>query len=118
MAGYPFVGIAASAAIRESPARPNKTSVVWAACHPLTTDANTVAAADIAVAALTEAVFDSPLGKIVGQTTGSAIAARRILRLNFCHRAKLSAASMIQFTPRNLKCRVGVHEQTNRPSSV
>jgi putative membrane protein len=46
-----------------------------------TTDASTVAAAEIAVAALTEAVFDSELGKLVGQVTGSGIAARRILRL-------------------------------------
>jgi putative membrane protein len=46
-----------------------------------TTDASIVAAADIAVAALTEAVFDSALGKLVGSATGSAIAARRILRL-------------------------------------
>jgi putative membrane protein len=46
-----------------------------------TTDASIVAFADIAMTALTEAVFDSPLGKIVGQATGPAIAARRILRL-------------------------------------
>jgi putative membrane protein len=48
----------------------------------VTTDASTVAAADIAVSALTEAVFNSSVGgALVGQATGSAIAARRILRL-------------------------------------
>jgi putative membrane protein len=46
-----------------------------------TTDASVVVFADVAMTALTEAVFDSPLGKIVGQATGSAIAVRRILRL-------------------------------------
>jgi hypothetical protein len=46
-----------------------------------TTDASIVAFADYAMTALTEAVFDSPLGKIVGQATGPAIAARRMLRL-------------------------------------
>jgi putative membrane protein len=47
-----------------------------------TTDATTVAATEVAVAVLTEAVLNSPLGgALVGQATGSAIAAHRILRL-------------------------------------
>lgn len=47
-------------------------------------DAAGVAAADVAVAAVTEAVFNSPLGgALAGQATGSAIAARRMLRLAF-----------------------------------
>ncbi|UPY38582.1 DUF697 domain-containing protein [Sediminicoccus sp. KRV36] len=47
-------------------------------------DAASVAAADIAVTALTEAVFNAPLGAaLAGQATGSAIAARRMLRLGF-----------------------------------
>jgi putative membrane protein len=47
-------------------------------------DATTVAGADIAASALTEALFNSPaVGGLVGQATGSAIAARRILRLAY-----------------------------------
>ena len=47
-----------------------------------TTDASTVAATEVAVAVVTEAVLNSPVaGALVGQATGSAIAARRILRL-------------------------------------
>ena len=47
-------------------------------------DASMVAAADIAVSALAEAVFNSPVGgALAGQATGSAVAARRMLRLSF-----------------------------------
>jgi putative membrane protein len=47
-----------------------------------TTDATTVAATEVAVAVLAGAVLNSPLGgALVGQATGSAIAAHRILRL-------------------------------------
>jgi len=46
-----------------------------------TTDASVVAAAEIAVTAVTEAVFDSGLGKLAGAASGSAIAGRRMLRL-------------------------------------
>ena len=50
----------------------------------VTLDAAGVAAADIAVSALTEALFSSPLGgALAGQATGSAVAARRMLRLAF-----------------------------------
>lgn len=50
----------------------------------VTMDAAGVAAADIAIAALTEALFNSPLGgALAGQATGSAVAARRMLRLAF-----------------------------------
>lgn len=48
----------------------------------LAADAGSVAAADVAVAAMTEALFNSPVGgALAGQATGSAIAARRMLRL-------------------------------------
>jgi putative membrane protein len=47
-------------------------------------DAGTVAAADIAAAALTEALFSSPaVGGLIGQATGSAVAGRRMLRLAY-----------------------------------
>ena len=47
-------------------------------------DAAGVAAADIAVTALAEAVFNSHLGgALAGQATGSAVAARRMLRLAY-----------------------------------
>ena len=50
----------------------------------VTMDAAGVAAADIAVSALTEALFNSPVGgALAGQATGSAVAARRMLRLAF-----------------------------------
>jgi putative membrane protein len=46
-------------------------------------DAGSVAAADIAAAAVTEAVFNShALGGLAGQATGAAVAARRMLRLS------------------------------------
>lgn len=49
----------------------------------VTMDAGAVIAADIAVSALSEAVFNSPVGgALAGQATGSAIAARRMLRLS------------------------------------
>jgi putative membrane protein len=47
-------------------------------------DAGTVMAADVAVTAITEALFASPLGAaLAGQAAGSAISARRMLRLAF-----------------------------------
>ena len=50
----------------------------------VTMDAGAVVAADIAVSALSEAVFNSPVGgALAGQATGSAIAARRMLRLAY-----------------------------------
>ena len=47
-------------------------------------DAGTVAAAELAVATLGDALLTSPVGgALAGQATGSAIAARRMLRLSF-----------------------------------
>jgi hypothetical protein len=41
-----------------------------------------VAAADVAAAAVTEAVFNSPaLGGLAGQATAAAVGARRMIRL-------------------------------------
>ena len=49
----------------------------------ITMDATTVAAADVATTALVEAFFNSPMaGALVGQATGAAVAARRMLRLS------------------------------------
>lgn len=48
----------------------------------LAADASSVVAADVAVTAMTEALLNSPVGgALAGQATGSAIAARRMLRL-------------------------------------
>lgn len=49
----------------------------------VTMDAGTVAAADLAVSALAEALFRSPMvGGLAGHTAGAAVAARRMLRLS------------------------------------
>jgi putative membrane protein len=46
-------------------------------------DAGSVAAADVVVATMTDALFSSPLGgALAGQASGSAIAAQRMLRLS------------------------------------
>ncbi len=46
-------------------------------------DAGSVMAADVAVSALAEAVFASPLGALAGQAAGAGLSARRMLRLAF-----------------------------------
>ena len=46
-------------------------------------DAGSVAAADVVVATMTDALFSSPLGgALAGQASGSALAAQRMLRLS------------------------------------
>jgi putative membrane protein len=52
--------------------------------HRVTLDAGAVVATDVAVTALTEALFNSSVGgALAGQAAGSAVAARRICRLAF-----------------------------------
>jgi putative membrane protein len=55
----------------------------WRLFQRVALDAGTVAAADIAAAAVTEALFSSPaLGGLAGQATAAAVAARRMIRLS------------------------------------
>ena len=72
-----------------------------------TTDASTVAATDVAVAALTEAVLNSPLACARRASHRLGHSSPPHIATYFCHRAKLSADSMVQFTPRNLNVGLG-----------
>ena len=54
----------------------------WRLFQRVALDAGSVAAADVAAAAVTEALFNSPaLGGLAGQATAAAVAARRMIRL-------------------------------------
>jgi putative membrane protein len=54
----------------------------WRLFQRVALDAGSVAAADVAAAAVTEAVFNSPaLGGLAGQATAAAVGARRMIRL-------------------------------------